>query len=202
MFQRAEQRAASPLKREERLRAHRQTGARSVTLKCCLASENVARSKKFAYRKCLNPLFKPKPLAGKKKNQQPDFPIFQIMWTDQMTFKMLVILSAARYRGGLRHDANPPRSAPLPHLRCRRLPGFLGVVRTQRPVSLLAQGGRRKGLRLSSMWIIRIYRIRLPRVWEIERKQQTRLGFEVSATGSEKLSIFSFLFLETGAFPC
>ena len=51
------------------------------------------------------------------------------------------------------------------------------------------------------MWLIRIYRIKLLRVRGIKRKQQTHLDFEISAIGSEKLSVFSFLFLETGSFP-
>lgn len=51
------------------------------------------------------------------------------------------------------------------------------------------------------MWIIKIYIIRLLGVWETKREQQTYLDLEASAIGSEKLSAFSCLFLETGSFP-
>ena len=67
-----------------------------------------------------------------------------------------------------------------------------GLIRTKEPVSLLSQEGRRKGLCFRFIWIIRIYIIKLLRVWETKRKQRSYLDFEVSAIGSEKLSFFFF----------
>ena len=93
----------------------------------------------------------------------------------------------------------PSHPALLWHTQGRCLTCLRGLIRTKEPVSLLSQEGRRKGLCFHFIWIIRIYIIKLVRVWETKRKQRSYLDFEVSAIGSEKLSFlffFPFLFLE------